>query len=107
MFISKWSAKRVYNLQTISSSESDAQLRLVYDTVRELSFDHHITMPEVMYYISKEINAFATGASRNNSLIAVSTGLLRSMTDVEIKAVVGHEMAHILNGDMVTSTLLQ
>lgn len=60
-----------------------------------------------MYYESKEVNAFATGASKNNSLVAVSSGLLHAMTEKEIAAVVGHEMAHVLNGDMVTSTLLQ
>ena len=64
-------------------------------------------MPEVWYYDSGEVNAFATGASKNNSLVAVSTELLEIMNDAEIKGVIWHEMAHIINGDMVTSTLLQ
>lgn len=64
-------------------------------------------MPEVGYYESGEVNAFATWASKNNSLVAVSTGLLKVMNDDEVQGVIWHEMTHILNGDMVTSTLLQ
>jgi heat shock protein HtpX len=64
-------------------------------------------MPEVGYYESPEPNAFATGATKNSSLVAVSTGLLEMMKKDEIEGVVGHEMAHILNGDMVTLTLIQ
>ena len=64
-------------------------------------------MPEVGVYEAGEVNAFATGASKNKSLVAVSSGLIEMMSPDEIQGVVGHEMAHILNGDMVTSTLLQ
>jgi heat shock protein HtpX len=64
-------------------------------------------MPEVGTYQSPEVNAFATGATRNSSLVAVSSGLLETLQSDEIEAVVAHEMAHILNGDMVTMTLLQ
>ena len=66
-----------------------------------------IGMPEVAVYDAPEINAFATGANRNNALVAVSTGLLRSMNQDEAEAVLGHEVAHIANGDMVTMTLIQ
>ncbi len=107
LLISKSTAKHIYNLQTITSDETDSRLSIVYGTVRDISFSHHITMPEVTYYESPEVNAFATGASKNNSLVAVSTGLLSSMSEKEIQAVIWHEMAHVLNGDMVTSTLLQ
>ena len=107
LLISKSTARHIYNLQTLESNETDFRLRIVYDTVRDISFSHHITMPEVTYYESPEVNAFATGASKNNSLVAVSTGLLSSMSEKEIQAVIWHEMAHVLNGDMVTSTLLQ
>ncbi len=107
LMISKWSAKRLYNIKLIESSIGDHKLHLVYTTVQEIAFNHKIEMPEVWYYDSGEVNAFATGASKNSSLVAVSTGLLEVMNDAEIKWVVWHEMAHILNGDMVTSTLLQ
>lgn len=107
LLISKRSAKRLYNIQIIDGSVSDHKLRLVYTTVQEISYNHHIKIPEVGVYESGEVNAFATGASKNNSLVAVSTWLLEAMNDDEIQGVVGHEMAHILNGDMVTSTLLR
>lgn len=107
LFISKRSAKRLYTLIPIQVHVNQSKLRLVYDTVSQISSLHTITPPEVTYYKSQEINAFATGSSKNNSLVAVSSGLLNAMNDEEIKAVIWHEMAHILNGDMVTSTLLQ
>lgn len=107
LMVSKWSAKRVYSLKEIQESEQDKKLSIVYNTVRDIAFSNHITLPEIMYYESKEVNAFATGASKNNSLVAVSTGLLHTMNEKEISAVIGHEMSHVLNGDMVTSTLLQ
>ncbi len=107
LMISKRSAKRLYRIQLIKSSEHDDKLRLVYNTVQEIAFNHKITMPEVWYYEQGEVNAFATGANKNNSLVAVSTGLLEVMSNDEIQGVIWHEMTHILNGDMVTSTLLQ
>lgn len=79
----------------------------MYDVVAEISERNHIKMPEVGVYESAEPNAFATGATKNSSLVAVSSGLLDLMSEREIEAVVAHEMAHILNGDMVTMTLLQ
>ena len=90
------------NLSTLSPKE-----RLVYDTVSDLAERNHIKIPEVWIYTSKDPNAFATGPGKNNSLVAVSSGLLESMDNDAIEWVVAHEMAHILNGDMVTMTLLQ
>lgn len=84
-----------------------AKEQLVYTTVARIAKDNGIKVPEVGVYESADPNAFATGASRNSSLVAVSTGLLESMTPSEIEGVIAHEMAHILNGDMVTMTLLQ
>ncbi len=107
LMISKRSAKRLYNIHIIDTTEHNPKLKLVYNTVQEIAFNHKITMPEVGYYEQGEVNAFATGANKNNSLVAVSTGLLEVMNDDEIQGVIWHEMAHILNGDMVTSTLLQ
>lgn len=79
----------------------------IYQTVERMSNDLGINMPEVGIFYSDVPNAFATGASKNNSLVAVSSGLLKIMSPDEVEAVIGHEMAHINNGDMVTSTLLQ
>src|SRR5690606_27653047 len=81
--------------------------RWLFDTVQRQAQQLGIKMPEVAVYDAPEINAFATGASRNNSLVAVSTGLLRSMSRDEAEAVLGHEMAHVANGDMVTMALIQ
>ena len=81
--------------------------KLVYQTVEHIAQKNGITMPEVGIYESPEVNAFATGATRNSSLVAVSSGLLNQMQADEIEGVVAHEMAHIMNGDMVTMTLLQ
>lgn len=110
LFMSKWTAKRAYNIQifnpdnlsTLSSKE-----KIVYDIVRDIANRHGITTPEVGVYEASDINAFATGASKNSSLVAVSSWLLDKMTPAEIEGVVAHEMAHILNGDMVTMTLIQ
>ncbi len=109
LFLSKWSAKRAYNIVLIdkTTSVSDEKLSLVYTTVERIAQMNAIAMPEVGYYESSEPNAFATGASKNSSLVAVSTWLLETMTKDEIEGVVGHEMAHVLNGDMVTLTLIQ
>lgn len=104
---SKWIAKRVYRMQHISSHTSDLKLAIIYDTVSMIAKKNSIQMPEVCYYQSSEPNAFATGPSKNNSLVAVSSALLEQMTEKEIRGVVWHEMAHVINGDMVTMTLLQ
>ena len=109
LLISRWSAKKAYNIILIDekSFQNDQKLKLVWDTVERISRIKAIEMPEVGYYESAEPNAFATGSSKNKSLVAVSTGLLTQMEKNEIEGVVGHEMAHILNGDMVTLTLIQ
>jgi len=100
-FIAKWST----GARVIESPANSTEFWLV-DTVRRFSAKAGLPMPEVAIY-EGEPNAFATGASRNNSLVAVSTGLLQSMTREEAEAVLAHEVAHIANGDMVTLTLIQ
>jgi len=104
--ISKWSAKRSTGAYVIEQPRDEHERWLV-ETVRRQAQQAGIGMPEVAIYDAPEINAFATGANRNNALVAVSTGLLRSMTRDEAEAVLGHEVAHVANGDMVTMTLLQ
>jgi heat shock protein HtpX len=105
LLISKWMAKRSTGAQVIDGSEGTSQRWLV-ETVRKLSQKAGIGMPEVAVYEGPP-NAFATGAFRNSALVAVSTGLLSSMNQEEVEAVLGHEVAHVANGDMVTMTLLQ
>jgi heat shock protein HtpX len=99
--IAKWST----GAQVIDGSEG-AEQRWLVDTVRRLAERAGIGMPEVAYY-EGEPNAFATGAFRNSALVAVSTGLLQSMSREEVEAVLGHEVSHVANGDMVTLTLIQ
>lgn len=108
--MSKWIAKKAYNLSIIQQEQVDwlsKKQKAVWYTVLELAERNHITMPEVAIYQDSEPNAFATGPSKNKSLVAVSTWLLESMDIDAIEGVVWHEMAHIINGDMVTMTLLQ
>ncbi|MCE3009371.1 MAG: protease HtpX [Proteobacteria bacterium] len=108
LFISKWMAKRAMGVQIIDQNVRDPQLREVVDMVHNMSRRAGLPkMPEVGVYDSPEINAFATGPSKSNSLVAVSTGLLRAMNKEEVEGVIGHEVAHIANGDMVTMTLIQ
>ncbi|MEN1928521.1 protease HtpX [Luteimonas sp. MJ250] len=103
---SKWVAKRAAGLHVIAQPKSDVERWLV-DTVARQAQAAGIGMPEVAIYDAPEINAFATGANRNNALVAVSTGLLRSMDQDEAEAVLAHEVSHVANGDMVTMALLQ
>lgn len=103
---SKWVAKRAAGLHVIEQPRSDVERWLV-DTVARQAQAAGIGMPEVAIYDAPEINAFATGANRNNALVAVSTGLLRSMDHDEAEAVLAHEVSHVANGDMVTMALLQ
>ncbi len=105
LLISKWMAKMSTGAQVITQPQSADEAWLL-DTVRTLSQRAGIEMPEVAIY-EGEPNAFATGAFKNNALVAVSTGLLQGMTREEVEAVIGHEVAHIANGDMVTMTLIQ
>jgi heat shock protein HtpX len=104
--ISKWSAKRTTGMQLIEKPRNEAETWL-YTTVQRQAEAAGIKMPEVGIYDAPEINAFATGPSRNNSLVAVSTGLLRAMNRDEAEAVLAHEVSHVANGDMVTMALIQ
>ncbi|WP_239424099.1 protease HtpX [Snodgrassella communis] len=106
LIMSKTLALNSVNGQIIGQPKTAAEAWLL-NTVANLSSQWNISMPEVAIYDSPEPNAFATGATCNSSLIAVSTGLLHGMSQDEVEAVLAHEMAHIGNGDMVTMTLLQ
>ncbi|MDP5039056.1 MAG: protease HtpX, partial [Candidatus Gracilibacteria bacterium] len=110
LFLSKWMAKFSHNIKLFdynNISSLSSKEKLVFDIVEKISSNNNIKMPEVGIYESPEPNAFATGATKNSSLVAVSTGLLDLMTEDEIEGVISHEMAHILNGDMITMTLIQ
>jgi heat shock protein HtpX len=104
--MSKWMAKRAVGAVVIENPSTPTERWLV-ETVKRQAQKAGIGMPEVAMYESAEPNAFATGMSKNSSLVAVSTGLLQQMTQDEVEAVLGHEVAHIANGDMVTMALLQ
>ena len=106
LLMSKWVAKRTTGAHVIEQPRNEAEQWLV-STVRRQAEAAGIGMPEVAIYDAPEINAFATGANRNNALVAVSTGLLRAMNRDEAEAVLGHEVSHVANGDMVTMALLQ
>ncbi len=104
--LSKWTAKRAVGAQVISQPSTPAEQWLVQTVARQAQVAG-IKMPEVAVYDSPEVNAFATGMSKNASLIAVSTGLLQQMSREEAEAVLGHEVSHAANGDMVTMALIQ
>jgi heat shock protein HtpX len=104
--ISKWMAKRAMGVQVIEQPRTSTESWLI-ETVRRQAQAAGIGMPEVGIFESPEPNAFATGASRNKALVAVSTGLLQRMNQNEVEAVLGHEVSHVANGDMVTLTLIQ
>ena len=104
--ISKWSVKRSMGVQVIATPSNGTELWLV-NTVRAYAEKSGIRMPEVGVYDSPEVNAFATGMTKNSSLIAVSSGLLQQLRREEAEAVLGHEVAHVANGDMVTLALIQ
>ena len=106
LLISKWMAKRAYNVQIIDQPRNELEHWLLTTVTRQAQ-QAGIGMPEVGIYDSHDMNAFATGASRNSSLVAVSTGLMHQMSRDEAEAVLAHEISHIANGDMVTMTLLQ
>jgi heat shock protein HtpX len=105
LLMSKWMAKRSTGAQVITTPSNSTEYWLI-ETVSRQAKAAGLVMPEVAIY-DGEPNAFATGASKNNSLVAVSTGLLQSMTRDEAEAVLAHEVSHIANGDMVTLTLIQ
>ena len=106
LLASKWVAKRFTGARVIEQPRDEVERWLVA-TVHRQADAAGIGHPEVAIYQAPEINAFATGANRNNALVAVSTGLLQSMTRDEAEAVLGHEVSHVANGDMVTRALLQ
>ena len=105
--MSRWIAKRATGVQLIEGRTGRPELDSLYATVERLARQSNLPMPEVGVYESPEVNAFATGPSKSRSLVAVSSGLLRSMRQEEVEGVLAHEVAHIANGDMVTMTLLQ
>lgn len=108
LFLSKSMAKWLMGVRIVPNDTRDPALRGLVQEVHELARKAGLSqMPEVGIYEAHEINAFATGPSRSNSLVAVSSGLLRRMQSDEIRGVIGHEVAHIANGDMVTMTLVQ
>ena len=104
--ISKWMAKKMMGVQVIGQPRNEPETWLL-ETVHRQAQLAGIGMPEVGYFDSPEPNAFATGARRNSALVAVSTGLVNRMNRQEVEAVLGHEISHVANGDMVTLTLIQ
>ena len=108
LFFSKGIAKMMMGVKVIDPSTSNPEARRIFEVVRRASERAGLTkMPEVGVYESGEMNAFATGPGRNSALVAVSSGLISGMSESELEGVIGHEIAHIANGDMVTMTLLQ
>lgn len=104
--LSKWTAMRMMGVRVITAPQSDLEVWLL-GTVKRLAAQSGIGTPTVGIFEADEMNAFATGARRNAALVAVSSGLLRSMSRPQAEAVLGHEISHVANGDMVTLTLLQ
>ena len=106
LLLSKWMAKTAMGVQVITQPRNQDEQWLV-NTVQAQAQTAGIGMPEVGIFDSPDPNAFATGANKNSALVAVSTGLLRNMRRNEVEAVLGHEISHVANGDMVTLTLIQ
>ncbi|HEY8157260.1 MAG TPA: protease HtpX [Methylobacter sp.] len=104
--MSKWSAKRAMGVYVIEQPQNQTEQWLI-DIVSRQARQAGIDMPEVGIFQTPDANAFATGMSKNSSLVAVSTGLLQNMNPDEVEAVVGHEISHVANGDMVTMALMQ
>lgn len=108
LFLSKFMAKMAMGVVIINPNNATKEERFLLEIIYSLANKAGLkTMPEVGIYASPELNAFATGPSKNNSLVAVSSGLLANMNRNEIEAVLGHEISHVANGDMVTMTLIQ
>lgn len=105
LLFSKQFARAMLDCAQITEPRSHAE-QLVFHSVREIAERLRITMPEVWIYESPDPNAFATGPSRNNSMVAVSTGLLNNLNEQEVRAVLAHEMGHVYNGDMFATTVL-
>jgi heat shock protein HtpX len=107
LLISRWVAKRAMGIHLIGPDARDPEAQWLYAAVGRLAQQANLPMPEVGIYDSPEVNAFATGPSKKRSLVAVSSGLFRSMDRPEIEGVLGHELSHVANGDMVTMMLIQ
>jgi heat shock protein HtpX len=107
LLMSRAIAKMSMGVKLVNGQTGQPELDWLYNTVARLSRQANLPMPEVGYYDSAEVNAFATGPSKKKSLVAVSSGLLRNMRQDEVEGVLAHELAHISNGDMVTMTLIQ
>jgi len=107
LLMSRWMAKMAMGVQLVDGRTGQAELDWLHQTVASLARKANLPMPEVGIYDSAEVNAFATGPSKRSSLVAVSSGLMRSMRREEIEGVLAHEVSHIQNGDMVTMTLIQ
>ena len=107
LLMSRVIAKWAMGVQVVNGQTGQAELDWLYQTVRRLTVQAQLPMPEVGVYDSPEVNAFATGPSKRKSLVAVSSGLLRTMRREEVEGVLAHEVSHIQNGDMVTMTLIQ
>lgn len=106
--LSRWMAKKFHGVQVIDPNTTNSRERYLIDKVYRIARNAGMeVMPEVGYYESSDVNAFATGPSKKRSLVAVSTGLLNTMSETEQEGVLAHEIAHIVNGDMVTLTLIQ
>jgi heat shock protein HtpX len=104
--LSKWLAKMSVGAQVIAEPRNESE-QWLFNTIRTHAQNAQIGMPEIAIYDAPEMNAFATGMSKNHALVAVSTGLLRSMNRDQVSAVLGHEITHVSNGDMVTLALIQ
>ena len=107
LLMSRWMAKMAMGVQVVDGRTGHAELDWLHQTVEQLARKAGLPMPEVGVYDSPEVNAFATGPSKKSSLVAVSSGLMRSMRREEVEGVLAHEVSHIQNGDMVTMTLIQ
>ncbi|GAB1723310.1 MAG: protease HtpX [Nitrospira sp. CR1.1] len=105
LLFSKQMARAMLDCTQITQPRTQAE-HVIYGSVREIAERLHITMPEVWVYDSPDPNAFATGPSKNNAMVAVSTGLLANLREDEVKAVLAHEMGHVFNGDMFSTTVL-
>ncbi len=105
--LSRFIAKSAMGVKLVDGRTGHEELDWLYRTVQKLTMQAQLPMPEVGFYESAEVNAFATGPSKRRSLVAVSSGLLRSMRREEVEGVLAHEVSHIQNGDMVTMTLIQ
>jgi heat shock protein HtpX len=105
LFSKQMARAMLSNAQQITSPRSHAE-QMIYGSVQDIARRLSITMPEVWVYEAEDPNAFATGPSKNNSMVAVSTGLLQNLKEDEVRAVLAHEMGHVYNGDMFTTTVL-